>query len=262
MYERIQGNDMYNAGPNVPFSASVNFNNVSLSNPNQQLVGTTVAAGVPVSSITGLNSNEYQLPSSYQYSVGVQRSIGRSVFSASYVGTQNRHQSFLSETNLAPESLLPTLVNNQGVYNATLPYLGFHSLNMAQNSANGDYNSLQLTMRGSIKSDLTYQVGYTYSHANDPSPFNGNGGDLDTISNPYAGWKYDFGPSVFDRRQVFFANFVYQIPFLKNSENKLLKTFVGGWEVSGVVVAQSGAPLNIGMTGTTVCSVVRIVRPS
>ena len=256
MYERIQGNDMYNAGPNVPFSASVNFNNVSLSNPNQQLVGTTVAAGVPVSSITGLNSNEYQLPSSYQYSVGVQRSIGRSVFSASYVGTQNRHQSFLSETNLAPESLLPTLVNNQGVYNATLPYLGFHSLNMAQNSANGDYNSLQLTMRGSIKSDLTYQVGYTYSHANDPSPFNGNGGDLDTISNPYAGWKYDFGPSVFDRRQVFFANFVYQIPFLKNSENKLLKTFVGGWEVSGVVVAQSGAPLNIGMTGTTVCSVV------
>ena len=126
---------------------------------------------------------------------------------------------------------------------------------MAQNSANGDYNSLQLTMRGSIKSDLTYQVGYTYSHANDPSPFNGNGGDLDTISNPYAGWKYDFGPSVFDRRQVFFANFVYQIPFLKNSENKLLKTFVGGWEVSGVVVAQSGAPLNIGMTGTTVCSV-------
>jgi hypothetical protein len=31
MYERIQGNDMYNAGPNQPFSASVTFNNVSLS---------------------------------------------------------------------------------------------------------------------------------------------------------------------------------------------------------------------------------------
>ena len=33
MYERIQGNDMYNAGPNQPFSASITFNNVSLSNP-------------------------------------------------------------------------------------------------------------------------------------------------------------------------------------------------------------------------------------
>ena len=34
MYERIQGNDMYNAGPNIPFSANVNFSNVSLENPS------------------------------------------------------------------------------------------------------------------------------------------------------------------------------------------------------------------------------------
>src|SRR6185369_1378996 len=34
MYERIQGNDMYNAATNVPFSATANFNNVSLSDPH------------------------------------------------------------------------------------------------------------------------------------------------------------------------------------------------------------------------------------
>ena len=34
MYERIQGNDMYNAGPNIPFSSNVNFSNVSLDNPS------------------------------------------------------------------------------------------------------------------------------------------------------------------------------------------------------------------------------------
>ncbi|MGH9584904.1 MAG: carboxypeptidase regulatory-like domain-containing protein, partial [Bryobacteraceae bacterium] len=33
MYERIQGNDVYNAGPNIPFSSNVTLNNVSLSNP-------------------------------------------------------------------------------------------------------------------------------------------------------------------------------------------------------------------------------------
>ena len=38
MYERIQGNDMYNAGPNQPFSASITFNNVSLSNPTAATV--------------------------------------------------------------------------------------------------------------------------------------------------------------------------------------------------------------------------------
>ena len=37
MYERIQGNDMYNAGPNQPFSTNVNFNNVTLVNPSTSL---------------------------------------------------------------------------------------------------------------------------------------------------------------------------------------------------------------------------------
>jgi hypothetical protein len=260
MYERIQGNDMYNAGPDVPFSASVNFSNVSLNNPHTQLSGGTVTPGaIPVSSITGLNSNEYQLPQSYQFSLGIQRAIGRSVFSASYVGSQNRHQNFYNESNLANQALLPTLAQsaNQSTYNAFLPYVGFHSINLSTNEANGDYNSLQLAMRGTVKTDLTYQLGYTYAHSNDSSTNGtGSGGDLQSVSNPYAGWKYDFGPSAFDRRQVFFANFVYQIPFLKNSENKMLKTFVGGWEISGVVTAESGAPLNVGTSGTTVCSVV------
>ena len=110
---------------------------------------------------------------------------------------------------------------------------------MASNEGNGDYNSIQLAMRGTVKTDLTYQLGYTYAHSNDPSTnATGSGGDLQAVSNPYAGWKYDFGPSAFDRRNVFFANFVYQIPFLKNSENKLLKATVGGWEISGVVTAE------------------------
>jgi hypothetical protein len=178
--------------------------------------------------------------------LGIQRAIGRSVFSASYVGSQNRHQNFYTETNLANQALLPSLLSAQTVYNAALPYVGYHSINLATNEANGDYNSLQLAMRGNVKSDLNYQLGYTYSHSNDPSSNGtGSGGDLQAVSDPYAGWKYDFGPSAFDRRNVFFANFVYQIPFLKNSENKMLKTFVGGWEISGIVTAESGAPVNL-----------------
>jgi len=49
---------------------------------------------------------------------------------------------------------------------------------------------------------------------------------------------------------------VYEIPLLKNSTNRLLKTSLGGWEVSGIVTAITGAPLNIGVTGQNVCSVV------
>src|SRR5207302_5332339 len=76
MYERIQGNDMYNAGPNIPFSLNVGLNSVTLDNPSIA-VATGTAAPQPINpaSITGLAVNDYKLPVSYQYSVGVQHAL-------------------------------------------------------------------------------------------------------------------------------------------------------------------------------------------
>jgi hypothetical protein len=260
MYERIQGNDVYNNAGTVPFAASVNFNNVSLSDPKTNLAtGVTIPATLPtpVNNITGLDKNNYASPRSTQFSLGVQQAIGKSVLSVSYVGTQNRHQNYYSETDLVNQSLLAGFQADNAAYNGSVPYLGYHSIRMAQNEANGDYNSLQMAMRGTLaKNDLNYSFGYTYSHTNDSFNSGGSAGDLYNVSNPYLGWKYDFGPSAFDRRNIFFANFVYQIPLLKNSDNKLLKTTLGGWEVAGIVTAQSGAPLNIGLNGQNVASIV------
>jgi hypothetical protein len=263
MYERLQGNDVYNTTDNVPFSAGVNFFNVSLANPSTGiLTGASVPASIPVSSLIGMNQKEYTAPRSSQFSLGIQQAIGgKSVLSVAYVGTQNRHQNYYTETNLPAENLLPGFVTSGAAaqtYNSTVPYVGYFSLLMGQNESNGDYNSLQATFRGStLKNDLTYQVGYTFSHTNDP--FDGvssSGGDLGNISNPYQGWKYDFGPSGLDIRNIFFTNFVYDIPLLKNSAHRWLKTTLGGWEISGIVTANTGAPLNIGVSGQNVASIV------
>ena len=262
MYERLQGNDAYNTAGNVPFSAGVNFANVSFSNPSTSIVtGSTIPATIPVSSIVGLNQLEYATPRSSQFSLGIQRAIGKTVLSVSYVGTQNRHQNFYTETNLPPQSLLPGFVTDSALaqtYNGHVPYLGYNSVLMAQNEANGDYNSIQLSFRGTaLKDDLTFQVAYTYSHTNDS--FDGiteSDGDLYNVSNPYEGWKYDYGPSAFDIRNNFFTDFVYRIPPLKGSNNRLMKTTLGGWEISGIVISRSGAPLNIGLAGQNVASVV------
>jgi hypothetical protein len=261
MYERIQGNDVYNTAGNVPFTAGVNFNNVLLSDPKTSiLTNLTLPSSIPVSSITGLDKNNYKSPRSTQFSLGLQQAIGKSVLSVSYVGTQNRHQNYYSETNLVDPALLASYTTSNAAftqYNATVPYVGYNSLRMAQNEANGDYNSLQVGMRGAIlKNDLNYQLGYTWSHTNDSFNSGGSAGDLYNISDPYLGWKYDFGPSAFDHRQIFFANVVYQIPLLKNSENRALKIVLGGWEISAIVSAVSGAPLNIGLNGQSVSSIV------
>ena len=250
MYERIQGNDMYNAGPNVPFSTSVTFNNVLLANPNTPVGGTgaTLTAPITVADITGLNKTEYKLPVSYQYSIGVQQAVGaKTVISASYVGNQNRHQNDYRETNLPDPSALPDLANNTpGIlpYNQQVPFLGFHSIKLSETVQNSHYNSFQTEFRSQVRRDLTLQAAYTLSRAIDPAT-NGNGvGDLTNVSNPYS-YTYDNGPSGLDRTHIFFVNFIYDLPIFRNSSNKLLKGTIGGWQVSGIVTAVSGNPINI-----------------
>ncbi len=264
MYERVQGNDMYNAGPNQPFSASLTQNNVSLSNPNTNLATgmtlPTTTVPITVGNITGLLYNNYSPPYVDQFSFGIQRAVtNRTVFNLTYVGSLSRHQNNYQEFELAPYSQLPNLIasGSSGQYNLEVPYAGYHSLKMSQNNANGNYNSLQTSFSGNLTNDLQVNAGYTWSKALDSVVGTGSGNDLAAVSNPYVGWRYDYGPSLFDRTNIFFVNFVYDIPWLRNSPNRFMKTVVGGWQISGIVQAASGAPMNITTTGgNTVCNVV------
>src|SRR5208283_4525775 len=162
MNERIQGNDVYNNAGTPPLAASVSFSGVSLANPKTTLLtgNTSAAASIPVSTITGLVKNNYRAPLSSQFSLGIQQAIGKSVLSVSYVGTQNRHQNYYSEINLPAENLLPGFALNQTLldaYNSYLPYQGYSNIRLARNESNGDYNGLQIGLRGSVLSnDLTY----------------------------------------------------------------------------------------------------------
>ena len=272
MYERIQGNDMYNAATNNPFDYHLNVNNVLLSDPHVDLTsGAAITLPIPVTSITALNK-QYKVPTSYQYSIGVQRALGRNaVFSISYVGNQNRWQSYSQEIDLPPAGLLPALACNgvtvapcpgtsvpQSTFNSLVSYPGFSSVRMESTGSNSHYNSLQTEVHGRIHKDLQLQASYTFAKAIDPTTGNLGGGDsfdLDNVSNPYLGWRYDLGPSPFDRRHTFFVDFVYDIPVFRNSGNHLLRTTIGGWELSGIVMAESGLPVNVGCSGTCTLSV-------
>ena len=252
MYERIQGNDMYNAGPNIPFSSSVTFSNgVLLANPNTSVqTGATLTAPITVADITGLDQVQNKLPVSYQYSFGVQHALSaRSVLSISYVGNQSRHQNDYRETNLPNPSLLPAIANGTaGSYNTLVPYLGFHSIKMSEDVQNSHYNGLQLELHTQVRRDLTLQAAYTYSKAYDPATSSNGVSDLNNISNPYS-HAYDNGPSGLDRANIAFVNFVYDIPFLRSANNRVLRTAVGGWTVSGIVTLVSGEPLNVNLGG-------------
>src|SRR5438874_520158 len=204
MYERIQGNDMYNAGPNIPFSLQVSLSNVEMTNPSLSLsTGSAAARPINAASIVGLAVDNYKLPASYQYSVGVQHSFAaKTVLSVSYVGNQSRHQNDYRNINLPDQSELPALAGlipgqpaNPYQTILTLPYPGFTTIRLADNEANVHYNGLQVDLNSQLSHDLNLRAFYTLSRAVDPTTGGSGGGDLGTVSNPYAGWVYDVGPS-------------------------------------------------------------------
>ena len=251
MYERIQGNDMYNAGANSPFSLNVTNNSVTVEDPNILLAtGTAAARPINPPSITGLAIDNYKQPSSYQYSAGLQRQLNaRSVLSISYVGNQNRYQNDYRQINLPDQSYLPALIGGAQYTTAPgLPYRGFNSIDMSTNEANSHYNGLQVDLNSRIRT-LTLRAFYTLSRTVDPTLGGGGGADLTNISNPYLGWKYDSGPGGYDRTNNAAVNFIYEIPFLQRSPNRLLRSTLGGWELSGVVNMTSGLPINPQLTG-------------
>lgn len=261
MYERIQGNDMYNGATNTPFDASPTLNNVSLSNPGLDVTNGALItpADLPILAVgqTGI-STHYPPPISYQYSAGVQQALGaRAVLSVSYVGSQNRNGNDYREINLPPMSAIPTLLapgapNINTLYN----YAGYGPIRLAFNEGEGHYNSMQVDVHGNVYKGLQLQFGYTFAKAIDSTTATGSGGDLNNVTNPYAGVKYDSGPSNYDRRNVAFLNFVYDLPFLRSAENRFLRTALGGWTVSGIISMQSGAPLNMGISGSNAASVI------
>ncbi len=250
MYERIQGNDVYNAGADIPFSANVTFTGVSLSNPSTSLqTGQTLVAPIIPASIVGFSKTNYKLPVSYQFSFGIQHSLGeKTVVSVAYVGNQNRHQNYRDETNLPAQSVLPALVNNTVAFNSVVPYAGFGSINLYENAGNSHYNSLQASVNSRFHRDLSFQASYTWSKAMDFSAGNGSGGDLQSLANPYDR-SYATGPAWFNRDHVFSANFVYDTPFFRHAARQWVRTVAGGWQFSGYITAETGLPLQVDLGG-------------
>jgi hypothetical protein len=227
----------------------VTFNNVSLSNPNLSLAsGQTLTAPITIGSLTGLMQTDYKPPVSNQYSIGVQQEIRPgTVFTASYVGNQNRHQNDVRNINLPSPTLLPSLISGAVNYNTVVPYLGYGQISMSENGENSHYNALQTEVRSQFGKDLQFNAAYTLSRSIDPA--SSFGGDLANVSNPY-NRAYDNGPSYSDRTHIFQFNFIYNLPVFNHSTSRMLKSTLGGWQLSAIAVMETGLPLGISLGGS------------
>jgi hypothetical protein len=252
-FERVQGNDVYNAALNPPFAYIPSANNVYFSNPNTSaLTGLTTAQSFP-SNLTNLQYN-YQPPGTAMFSLGVQRQLAPSVIAVvQYAGSTGWHQSDDRQVNTLPLTDAANPANpydlRKGVANGTLNanlfriFPGYGSIQQEENTTNFSYNALQAGLRMDNKHNLTVQLAYTWSHEIDQVSY-----DLNSITNPFNS-AYDRGSGALDRRNIFNANYIYNLPFFANSSNFAERLFLSGWSVSGITVAQSGTPQPLNYNG-------------
>jgi hypothetical protein len=249
-YERVQGNDVYNAALNPPFAYIPSANNVYFSNPNTSaLTGVTTSQSFP-SNLTNIKFN-YPPPGTADFSFGIQRELAPSIVAVvQYVGSlgwdQNDDRQINTLPLVDPNNAANPYDDREGVANGSLNanvyvnHPGFAAINQEENETNFQYNSLQAGVRMESRHGLTTQVAYTWSHnISDVS------NDLNGLSNPY-NTRYDRGSdNTFDQRHIFNVNYVYALPFFAKSTNLAAREVLGGWSVSGITVAHSGVPLTI-----------------
>jgi hypothetical protein len=270
-FERMQGNDIYDTATTPPFAYNPSANKVYFSTPKKSWV-TGDAADLPFFP-AGINNmpQTYKAPAVAQFSLGVQHELSPSViWVVQYVGNLAWHQNIQRQINTyplttdlnircdggdggdkyrdsqnksypCPNGNKPTNLSNSH-FNRT--YQGFGNINQIENSTNGNYNGFQSGVRVQNRWGLSGEIDYTWSHEIDLTTQ-----DKANVSNPW-NLKYDKGSGFLDRRHILSANYVYHMPIFKNSVG-MTKSMLGGWELAGTVIAQSGAPNNVPGVGVS-----------
>ena len=264
-YERLQGNDIYGvANSNLPFEYTPSVGSVYYSNPHCSWESTASTANsanclsvtnLPVlpASLTSI-ATSYKPPATAQYSLGIQHELRPSIiWVIQYVGNLAWHQNIDRNINTFPINTPYALRSESastGLPGAIYPagsnelrtYQGYGGITQEENTTNSTYNGFQTGLRLQNRWGLSGELDYTYSHNIDLTDT-----DLSTVSNPW-NLKYDKAGSGYDRRHIVQTNYVYKLPIF-NRGTGLLHSTLGGWEVSGTFVAETGEPLASGFGG-------------
>ena len=122
------------------------------------------------------------------------------------------------------------------------------------------FNALTLKVTRRFSRGLSFAAGWTWSHSLDDAS------DAGTTNAEYNLPKDPANPnnlaaekasSSFDHRYRFTANAVYDLPFLRGSGNWTHAVF-GGWQTSGILIVQSGAPFSVNLSTAAGQDVARI----
>ena len=266
------GNPELNVGLNPGFLQNLSITRSTLSNP----VGTTtVAATQTPPTINARMPIDYKSPYSQQWSLDIQRQlVGNWLLDLGYYGNNGIHLPGVVDANQpAPAAYLkcttankcfagPVAVAANGVdistgcptsqpcvngstnttkLNVVRPFVGYGPENGFLDIYTSNYHSLQAQVQRKFAGNTYVNVSYTWSHGLTTDPGDRSTGGYNLPQSP-TDLRNNYGPTVADRRNVATANFVWELPWLRD-QHGAIGHILGGWEVSGVQTFQTGLPL-------------------
>lgn len=109
----------------------------------------------------------------------------------------------------------------------------FAGVGLNESRINSRYHGISFQVQRRYAKGFAFQTAYTYGVAKDDA------GSAMIVERP----ELDYGYAAFDIRHKVAMNFVWEVPF--KPANPVLNAVLGGWQVNGISIMQSGAPFTV-----------------
>jgi len=189
-------------------------------------------------------------PRVHVFNVSLQREVwAKTAVTAGYAGSRGRHLLRSGDVNLARPT--GTTADGRPFIAPMTPRVNpaFSTIELKSSDGESWYNALIFEVRRRWSRGLSVQSSYTYSKSEDTtqaSTFFSDATNGTTSALPEFIPDYNRGPSDFDVRHNWVANFTWALP--GEGRTGLSRTLLGGWSVSGIWTMRSGNPLTVFVT--------------
>jgi hypothetical protein len=205
------------------------------------------------------DNDNYKVPEKvYQYSASVQQEMpGRFILTAAYVGSQGRNLFVRSIANrivsVDPTNGTVTREFDIPVPGSTTPQRPFAEIDYKTSGGHDAYDSMQLSVVRHSATGVSLNAQYTLGHSRGTSAGSNEAITVGNNARSIKDFEYDLGDNSFDVRHNFNASMVYALPVGKGRRymgnmGSVANAVLGGWQLSTIVNARSGVPVNVLIT--------------
>ncbi|MFN0122609.1 MAG: carboxypeptidase regulatory-like domain-containing protein [Blastocatellia bacterium] len=215
--------------------------------------GVTGSGGIP--DFRRANQTDLRDPYSYQWNLTIEREMWWNTgLRLTYTGTRTHQLVHSPDLN----QVRPNTTGYTDAVRASRPFPNFNAVLTRDNGTGAKYHAFTAEFTRRFSNGLSFQNSYTLaknlSNAGGPAPGGFAAENGPTTLNIY-GMQADYGNVAFTRRHRMLSTFLWELPFgrgrkMLNGINGYADQVIGGWQINGILLFQSGPFLTPTFTGT------------